>query len=63
MYVQIPQGKGKSAVEYTLVAAPLTSLDGNASAPAPAAAAPAAAAGNASSSAAFVCTVDNIKVE
>jgi hypothetical protein len=56
---QIPQGKGKAAVEYTLVAAPLSQLDGNATAPA---AAPAAANASAASTSNFVCSLASIKV-
>eukprot|EP00291_Cryptomonas_curvata_P007251 CAMPEP_0172189436 /NCGR_PEP_ID=MMETSP1050-20130122/22521_1 /TAXON_ID=233186 /ORGANISM="Cryptomonas curvata, Strain CCAP979/52" /LENGTH=363 /DNA_ID=CAMNT_0012864127 /DNA_START=11 /DNA_END=1102 /DNA_ORIENTATION=- len=56
LHLMIPQGKGKAAVEYTLVAAPLSQLDGNATA--------APAAGNASAAPAssnFVCSLANIK--
>jgi len=57
LHLMIPQGKGK-AVEYTLVAAPLSQLEGNETAPA---AAPPPAAANGTSSSSFVCSLANIK--
>jgi len=56
LHLMIPRADGKGPEEYTLVAAPFVSLDGNATA------APAAGAKPAAGADTFSCSLDKLKV-